>query len=172
MRKNKSYSAKQEIKNAVIRLMAQKSYMDVTVTDIVNDAGVARASLYRNFHSINDVLNEIADEASDELIEDVFDDYNERKCRELLFNHFYRLKKRHDQMRKVRLNNFSVIRTRINDGIRKESSTFFEGTKKDKYLIIGKMGLMYSIEKGWIDTGMEETPEEMIDLIMSAITAF
>lgn len=31
---------------------------------------------------------------------------------------------------------------------------------------------MYSIEKGWIDTGMEETPEEMIDLIMSAITAF
>ena len=44
--------------------------------------------------------------------------------------------------------------------------------KKDKYLIIGKMGLMYSIEKGWIDTGMEETPEEMIDLIMSAITAF
>ena len=28
----------------------------------------------------------------------------------------------------------------------------------------------YSISKAWVDTGMKETPEEMIDFLMSFIT--
>ena len=31
-------------------MMDLKKYMDITVTDIVNNAGVARASFYRNFN--------------------------------------------------------------------------------------------------------------------------
>ncbi|MCI5536130.1 MAG: TetR/AcrR family transcriptional regulator [Lentihominibacter sp.] len=45
--------------------------MDITVTDIVTRAGVARASFYRNFNSINDVIDAISDEMSSELIEDI-----------------------------------------------------------------------------------------------------
>ena len=70
MPKNESYSVKHEITDAVMQLMAEKNYMDITVTDIVNKAGVARASFYRNFNSINDVIDTIVDEISDELIED------------------------------------------------------------------------------------------------------
>ena len=45
--------------------------MDITVTDIVTRAGVARASFYINFNSINDVIDAISDEMSSELIEDI-----------------------------------------------------------------------------------------------------
>ena len=71
MKKNESYSVKQEIKDSVIQLMAEKLYMNITVTDIVTRAGVARASFYRNFNSINDVIDAISDEMSSELIEDI-----------------------------------------------------------------------------------------------------
>ena len=62
MKKNEGYSVKREIKDSVMQLMAEKLYMDITVTDIVTRAGVARASFYRNFNSINDVIDAISDE--------------------------------------------------------------------------------------------------------------
>lgn len=58
---------KREIKDAVMELMAEKPYMDITVTDIVTRARVARASFYRNFNSINDVIDAISGELSEEM---------------------------------------------------------------------------------------------------------
>ena len=69
--------------------------MDISVTDIVTRAGVTRASFYRNFNSIDDVINAISDEILEELIEDlspILLHHDERRCREFLFNHFTELK--------------------------------------------------------------------------------
>ena len=71
MGKTEGYSVKREIKDAVMELMAEKPYMDFTVTDIVTRARVARASFYRDFNSINDVIDAISDELSEEMIEDI-----------------------------------------------------------------------------------------------------
>ena len=88
-----TYSVRRQITNAVLQLMAEKSYMDITVTDIINTAQVARASFYRNYNSINDVIDAIVDEMSEEFVEDIYPVLNstdERTWREYLFNHFYR----------------------------------------------------------------------------------
>lgn len=60
MNKKENHSAKSEIEQAFLRLMTQKSYMDITVTDIVQEANVARVSFYRNFASISEVLDSIS----------------------------------------------------------------------------------------------------------------
>lgn len=175
MGKNVGYSVKNEIGNAVMQLMTEKTYMEITVTDIVKKASVARASFYRNFDSIDDVINLIIDEATDEMVEDVFPlltSSDERKWREFLFNHFYRFKKHKKDMQKMRFENIAMIFTKINSQIlQKEMSTQSE-TIQDKYLVIGKWGLINNILRKWIDTGANETPEEMIDYIMSFITKF
>jgi len=49
------------------------------------------------------------------------------------------------------------------------SSEFSSETMREKYMAIGKMGLINNITKRWMDNGMKETPEEMIDFIMSFI---
>lgn len=41
---------------ATVRLLGEKKLSDVSATDIVEEAGVARASYYRNFDSKEDVL--------------------------------------------------------------------------------------------------------------------
>lgn len=175
MAKTEGYSVRREIMNAVKQLMTEKSYMDITVTDIVNRAGVARASFYRNYSSINDVLDAIGDDVSDELLEDVFPAIcgtDERKWREFLFDHFYLFGKRQKEMKNVRFDNMSVIFDRIDERIRQKGSPTGADTIREKYLATGKLGLINSITKQWIDTGAEESPEEMIDFIMSFITLF
>ena len=44
MNKKENHSVKSEIEQALLRLMTQKSYLDITVTDIVQEAKVARVS--------------------------------------------------------------------------------------------------------------------------------
>ena len=47
----------EEITNALMDLMAEKPFTEITVTDVVNRAGVARASFYRNFSSTGEILD-------------------------------------------------------------------------------------------------------------------
>ena len=49
---------KVRITYALVSLLASKKLSDISVTDIVERAGVARASYYRNFSSKEDVLAE------------------------------------------------------------------------------------------------------------------
>ena len=98
MSKKESTSVKQEIANAFMELMTQKSYMDITVTDLVNTAKVARVSFYRNFNSISDVIDYIIDQLSYEFVEDILPTLNsrdERKWREFLFEYFYNFARKH-----------------------------------------------------------------------------
>lgn len=170
MAKNESYSVKHEIIDAVMQLMTEKNYMDITVTDIVKKAGVARASFYRNFNSINDVIDVIVDEISDELIGDIFPTLyssDERKWREFLFNHFYRFTRKQQQMGKIHPQNLNVLFARMDNKMQQKESNFPAETIRDKYIAIGTVGLINSITKKWMDNGAKETPEEMIDFIMS-----
>lgn len=175
MTNKETYSVRREIINAVMKLMTEKPYMDITVTDIINTAQVARASFYRNFNSINDVIEIITDEISNELIEDVFPvlhSSDERKWREYLFNHFYRFTRKQRQMGKIHPQNMDVLFSRMDDKIKQKEDKFSSATIRDKYMAVGKIGLVNSITRKWMDNGMQETPEEMIDYIMSFITLF
>ena len=175
MGKTEGYSVKREIKDALMELIAEKQYMDITVTDLVTRAGVARASFYRYFNSINEVIDAISNELSEEMLEDISPvllRYDERTWREFLFNHFYRIARRQKQMKRIRFENISVIFTRTEDKIQQSASLFSGDTIQDKYLAVGKMGLINSVTKKWVDTGMQETPEEMIDFLMAFINRF
>lgn len=158
MKKDEGYSVKREIKGAVIQLMAEKTYMDITVVDIVNCAGVARASFYRNFNSINYVIDAIAEEMSEELVEDIYPiihNSNDRKWREFLFDHFYHLKRRQKQISNLRSENASTLFSRINEKMQRTESATFGETEWERYLAEGKLGLINSISKRWVDTGMK-----------------
>ena len=62
---DKRYEANRQVKlkiaRALTKLMDTKAFSDISVTDIITTAGVARASYYRNFHSKEEVLIKITD---------------------------------------------------------------------------------------------------------------
>lgn len=120
MNKKENHSAKSEIEQAFLRLMTQKSYMDITVTDIVQEANVARVSFYRNFASISEVLDSIADATAEKLnIEflPLLDTSDERKLREYLFNYFYQISLNYKEMWAIRGLNMDLFTKRLGEKI-------------------------------------------------------
>lgn len=55
-RKEENLRVKCQITNTLFALMQSKSLGDITVTELVKGAGVARSSFYRNYESKEDVL--------------------------------------------------------------------------------------------------------------------
>lgn len=55
-RREENLRVKENIINTLFCFMQKKSLSDITVTELVKGAGVARASFYRNYDSKEDVL--------------------------------------------------------------------------------------------------------------------
>ncbi|MCI9067190.1 MAG: TetR/AcrR family transcriptional regulator [Lachnospiraceae bacterium] len=66
-RKEANMRVKSGITVSLLNLMHRKSFSDITVSELVREAGVARASFYRNYDSKEDVLLT--------LIEDVLEQF-------------------------------------------------------------------------------------------------
>ena len=48
-----------KMKQAMVKLLEKKHYLQITVTDVVKEAGIARASFYRLYNSIDDIIDDI-----------------------------------------------------------------------------------------------------------------
>ena len=163
------------IADTLYELLKQKLYIDITVSELIQAADVARVSFYRNFNSISDVLDYIADGISEGMIHDVFPvlvSNDEKEWRAFLFEHFYRIMKNKGEIETLRYENFAVLRSRMSEKMQRYDRELPDGTLQEKYAAFGKMGLIINIDMKWIGEGMKETPEEMVDYIMSFILLF
>ena len=62
---------RKDITEALFELMAEKHLDSITVTELVERAGVARVSFYRNFSSMDDVLRQDAQRVTEEWLESI-----------------------------------------------------------------------------------------------------
>ncbi len=168
-------SAKQRIISALIVLMSEKSYLDITITDVIRKADVARASFYRNFSCISDVIDAITDNISNEFIDGIFPILNgndRKKMYEFLLEYFHRFVKIHSNMVKMQPLNVSVLFSRMDRMLYEKESKLHSESMKDKYTATGKLGLISNITKKWVGTGMNESPDEMVEYVMTFIMLF
>lgn len=174
MANKENYSVKTEIEKALLILLAKKEYTDITVTDVVKEANVARVSFYRHFSSISDVLESIADQTAQKFnIEflPLMDTSNERKLREFLFNYFYQISLNHEGMWTLGTINSNPVSSYLGAKFQQtfqvpDSST---ATMSEKYGWVAKLCLLDGIARKWVLDGLQETPEEMIDYVMPII---
>ena len=67
---------RESIFTALMILMERKSFSEITITEIVNKAGVSRMSYYRNYNSKEDIINIYLDEMFEEYME-IISNYEE-----------------------------------------------------------------------------------------------
>jgi len=168
-------SVKSRINKAFMELLNEKPYSDITVTDIINKAGVARVSYYRNYSSISEIVENITDHMAEDFLTDMipmFSSNDDRKLREFLFNYFYRYKQNFMAMTPENRYNRDVIKSRIGMKVKALQQNAQAENYKSKYKRIAKLSLIEGIAQTWGNEGFIQTPEEMIDLTMSIITSF
>jgi len=64
-------SMEQRISVAAVRLFTEKGATHVTVSELANEAGVARGTLYRNFDSTEQIFDKVVADFNDEMHERV-----------------------------------------------------------------------------------------------------
>ena len=168
-------SVKKRMADAFVDMLSQKLYADITVTDIVNTAQVARVSFYRNFNSISDVVDYITDELANEFIDKILPVLNsndENKWREFLFDFINNALNNRGKIKAINLQNTTVLFSHLNTKMQMYVNVNSNKTISDKYTSYVKACLINNVVKKWIDDGMVETPEEIINYLMSFITLF
>lgn len=168
-------TVKSQIIGATAKLLREKTYLDITVTDIVNEAKIARVSFYRNYGSIADVFDDIVDEVFSEISKEIIPvlvDKDERKWRELLYNMFYRFPKHHSIDLDKKQENINELFSRMMQKLQEAEMLKNPKDLGEKYLGFGKLGLIINIIKKWMAEGQKEDPEEMVNYIMTFITKF
>ncbi len=181
MIKGEKSSVKTGIKKAFMQLLLQKAYMDITVSDLINKAHVSRMSFYRNFGSLDNVVESIANDMTQSFNSEfvpVLKENNERKWRELLFEMLYRFIQTQkefgisfQEFAKTHIGN-GIIISRMKEKILQSESELPIRTVSEKYTIVGKISLVFGIISKWAIMGMQEPPEEIVNVITAMIMKF
>ena len=163
----------QLIYGALSRLMEQKSYENISITEIVKEAQVGRATFYRNFDSKLDVLTYISDMTFEGLLKYLIKYYDEKKVRhnsEFLIPFLLYFDDNSlivTQLLKAR--NQDVLSDSLKKIFIRFRSQFFDAAEDPDnawdYFVAIRTGITINILVQWIHKGKNISPEKLGELI-------
>lgn len=163
------------ITDALFRLLDTKPLTKVTVTELVKEAGVARASFYRNYESREDVvssaIDELLDEVSSRLSEPVDSpDPVEGICafftRDNLVAAFAFCLERRERLLALRRNGFGMSLQEHFDRVAETALGSVSTRDPRRYAIYLFTGAMQNLAMHWLVEGAVESPEYMADMFL------
>lgn len=149
---------KSYIVDALLILMKQKNYTDITVSEIVKKAGVNRSTYYRHFEAKEDIIKYFLDNISKDILE--WDKAKENNFEEHLVNvyrHYYRHRK---QMMTIYRNGLSIL---FLDILKKYlgADAHKDEEASIQYAIAFHIGGTFNHFMLWFSRDMSDSPEEM-----------
>lgn len=153
---------KQSVTEALISLMDVKPFSEITVTELVLKAGVARATYYRNFSSKEQVLTDYIDE----ILQSFYNEYPANSMQQRtqyehishILDYVIKYKKQLSILNKSGLSSLYL------NGMNKY---FFATLNKtaltadDKFKVYAFAGAEFNIIFNWIVTGDDENTKEI-----------
>ena len=160
---------KQYITEALFRLMKEKDYRTIHISELVQTAGVCRASFYRNYLTMEDIVDEYYKAAFD----DIYSKYpmEEHNIRYVVKQIFCEIKAR---KREFELLNRQGLLGRMDKYI-------YEGTLSqiNKLNVLNNRyqphffaGASFALIKAWIAYGFEESEEEMTQIFFRSLQGY
>ncbi|MBD3107999.1 TetR/AcrR family transcriptional regulator [Bacillus sp. AGMB 02131] len=153
--------AKDCIATAFFKLMKEKEYEDITITDIAKKAGVSRVTYYRNYNSKEDIITQYMDELGYQF-EEQTKHLNIIKDTRTFIVSFFQHWLKHEEflLSLLQANRTNIMLEHINKSIKKNTTTAMQ-----KYEACHYLGSIHNILFEWIKGGKKESPEEMADII-------
>lgn len=162
---DKRYEANRRVKksiiNALFDLMDSKNFSEITITEIVSKAGVARQSYYRNFDSKESIIEEFFDMFHKEILEEI----KEKEIRSLGYDFvtalLSALLKYKSQILKLNQSNFTRFNLEMIDQYIEAAAGDMSSTSIDRYILYYFAGAIYNTAINWLENGAVESREEM-----------
>jgi AcrR family transcriptional regulator len=145
------------IRTALLMLLGEKCYEDITTTEIIKKSGVSRAGFYRNYHSKLDVIQDIHDTHSNAVI-DALKAVQEGAAPEPVFKKLFEWLQSDEDEFKLLMNIHQRLPIRPNFGLIKN----VEDTDPEAYYVqVAANTMLVTIIRSWFVRGMREPPEAM-----------
>lgn len=168
-RREANLQVKQKITNTLFSLMAEKSLADIHITEIVDGAGVARASFYRNYSSKENVLVT--------LIRDVLDEFSgEMDMEQGSFYTYENILLSFQYFKKYRSYILDLYRSGFSPVLLEELNHFHESIEGSmpsssikKYQLYLYIGALLNTAIIWLSEDDKTTPEDMARFFLDAV---
>lgn len=160
-RKAENMRVKQSLTNALFSLMKEKSLSDIQITELVNRAGVARASFYRNYASKEDVLITLIRDALEQFRKEIHMERGSFYCYEnILLSFQYFLRYRDSILNLCRSGFLSALLEELN-----RFHESIEGTMAsssiERYQLYAYIGALLNTGIVWLAEDARTSPEDM-----------
>lgn len=166
---------KNQITEGLFTLLRKKSFSEITVTDIVKEANVARASYYRNFQNKEEIIEAAMDSLWDELMGDIKYDgdeniFNQENAR-IGFEKALTccLVKKADLLTLYHNGFGSLIQQTFNRYIM-EFAGNMPANSATRYKLYFISGAVTNVLIEWLNEGAKEPPREIAALCVSYFT--
>lgn len=155
---------RESICTALLFLMDEKEFDQITISELVRKAGVSRQSFYRNYKSKEDIIIEIEETILTTFAASLNNPKYVNNYRLWLYDFFELIKENHSViavLHKANLSDvlFEKVPFLVEDYAHKHS-------KEVHYYIIGMLGALKSIVLHWFFSGMKESCETMVDICL------
>lgn len=147
---------KQYIAEALLLLLEKKPYIDITIHEITNKAGVNRSTYYRNFSSKENIVQFYYFNLLENYLYDVPKEIDLEEYLYKMFEHYLKYKK---QLLLLYKNNLSY--PLLNSLTTEFQNKKAEGTFEDKFRIYYHTGGIFNIFLLWFENDMEISSKEL-----------
>ncbi|WP_458119741.1 TetR/AcrR family transcriptional regulator [Paenibacillus sp. Z6-24] len=153
---------KECLESALIFLMKEKAFNEISITDIVKKAGVSRTAYYRNYSSKEDILNHLLED----VVDTTFHAMNAYDPDQETYHYWYSMFKNvrpHAETYQLLLKaNFGeTLLFQITQKVKESIPADYAA---EKYEAIFWSGAAYAILTEWIQSGMKQSEKEMAKL--------
>ena len=159
---------KQDMYKALLRLMGDKTFSSISVSDITSEANVSRMSFYRNYNAIEDILTEHLDEVVEEYRAKEPDTENktvfyEKKYMLRCFRFFYLHREFIDALITVGMGDLFLAK--ITEYLIQKWIDVEKGTREEKLRISAFAGAIYNMYREWSKGDFLELPEDVATIL-------
>jgi AcrR family transcriptional regulator len=159
--------ANQQVKNkllsVLLTLMPKKEWSKITITELINTSGVARASFYRNFKSVEELMNYGLEQFTERYHQNSPSPVEDFHNRELMVYKFQFYKENADMI--LAFHNAKAPLTLL--GVITDCVIYSCGDMSvnsiSKYELYYYSGAFYNMVLSWLENGSKELPEAMAD---------
>lgn len=148
------------LKKALLELMKEKSYKELSISELCRKAGVSRMAFYRKYQQINELFYDTAVDMNTQVIKVCGSPFRDTTANEWYIKAFKTIYEHKDELAIMYQENFQFEWMKVVNSLAVHDQKF---TAETKYQRLAWCGAFENIISAWINSGCKESPEEMAD---------
>ena len=163
-RKEANKRVKERITTTLLHLLEQKSISEISVSEIISGAGVARASFYRNYASKENVITTLIADILESYRENIQYDGNDFYTYENVHKSFEYFSQYAAQVLDLHRFGYGSILLEMLNHFHEETAGTMNCKSIERYRLYIYIGSLYNTAMIWLQNGQKENIDEIANM--------